>query len=231
MNLVLEAYRVSCEGKVGCLHQKLLFVICGLIFTYTYHLNISDVDFLYEIGFCRTILLSEHMPYFCFLLGTSSSKIILNKKLNLYLSHTFDNILLTLHTILSSCWFDHFCYEECTLRETWHSVTWSDIPQSECSRLRTPYCGEECTLMQTLYWHSIQDFFCIQTSYFQFHCSLLTIPFCLAEFPNICISCWLFGSGVGWRATLIGEKFVTPKAQRMEQQKRLKQKHTSILLI
>ena len=49
--------------------------------------------------FCRTILLSEYMPYFCLLLGTSSSKIILNKKLNLYLSHTFDNILSTLHTI------------------------------------------------------------------------------------------------------------------------------------
>ena len=39
------------------------------------------------------------MPYFCLLPGTSSSKIILNEKLNLYLSHTFDNILSTLHTI------------------------------------------------------------------------------------------------------------------------------------
>jgi len=39
------------------------------------------------------------MPYFCLLPGTSSSKIILNVKLNLYLSHTFDNILSTLHTI------------------------------------------------------------------------------------------------------------------------------------
>ena len=39
------------------------------------------------------------MPYFCLLPGTSSSKIILNEKLNFYLSHTFDNILSTLHTI------------------------------------------------------------------------------------------------------------------------------------
>ena len=99
MNLALEASLVSCEGRLGCLHQKLLIVICGTISTYTYHLNISDVDFLYETGFYCTILLSEYMPYFCLLPGTSSSKIILNKKLNLYLSHTFDNILSTLHTI------------------------------------------------------------------------------------------------------------------------------------
>ena len=59
----------------------------------TYHLNISVVDFLYETGFCKTILLSEYMPYFCLLPGTSSSKIILNEKLNFYLIHTFDNIL------------------------------------------------------------------------------------------------------------------------------------------
>ena len=39
------------------------------------------------------------MPYFCLLPGTSSSKIILNEKLNLYLNHTFDNILPTLNTI------------------------------------------------------------------------------------------------------------------------------------
>ena len=56
-------------------------------------------NFLYDTGFCRTILLSEYMPYFCLLPGKSSSKIILNEKLNLYLSHTFDNILSTLHTI------------------------------------------------------------------------------------------------------------------------------------
>ena len=99
MNLALEASLVSCEGKVGCLHQKLLIVICGPITTYTYHLNISEVDFLHETGFCMTILLSEYMPHFCLLPGTSSSKIILNEKLNLYLSHTFDNIMSTLHTI------------------------------------------------------------------------------------------------------------------------------------
>ena len=104
-------------------------------------------------------------------------------------------------------------------------------PQSQCSRLRITYYREEDTLMQTWYWRSIQDFFCIQTRYSEFHCSLLIIPFCLAEFPNICISCWLFGSSVGWRTTLIGKNFVTPKAQRKEQKKRLKQKHTSILLI
>ena len=116
MNLVLEAYRVSCEGKVGCLHQKLLIVICGPISTYTNHLNISDVYFLYDTGFYWTILLSEYMPYFCLLPGTSSSKIILNKKLNLYLSHTFDNILSTLHTIYLLA--DHFYYEECTFMQT-----------------------------------------------------------------------------------------------------------------
>ena len=99
MNLGLEASLVSCKGKVGCLHQKLLIVICGPISTYTYHLNISDVDFLYETRFYWTILLSKYMPYFCLLPGTSSAKIILNKKFNLYLSHTFDNILSTLHTI------------------------------------------------------------------------------------------------------------------------------------
>ena len=54
------------------------------------HLKIFVIDFLYETGFCRTILLSEYMPYFCLLPVTSSSKIILNEKLNLYLSHTFD---------------------------------------------------------------------------------------------------------------------------------------------
>ena len=51
------------------------------------------------MGFCETILLSEYMPYFCLLPGTSGAKIILNEKLNLYLSHTFDNIMSTLHTI------------------------------------------------------------------------------------------------------------------------------------
>ena len=64
MNFTWETSLVSCEGRLGCLHQKLLIVICGPISTYTYHLNISDVDFLHETGFCRTILLSEYMPYF-----------------------------------------------------------------------------------------------------------------------------------------------------------------------
>ena len=99
MNLALEASLVSCEGRLSCLHKNLLTVICRLISTYTFHLNVSDVDFLHETGFCRIILLSEYMPYFCLLPGTSSSKIILKENLNLYLSHTFDNILSTLHTI------------------------------------------------------------------------------------------------------------------------------------
>ena len=99
MNLALETPLVFCEGRLGCLHQKLLIVICGPISTYTYHLIIFAIDFLHETRFCRTILLSEYMPYFCLLPGTSSSKIILNEKLNLYLSHTFDNILSTLHNI------------------------------------------------------------------------------------------------------------------------------------
>ena len=31
MKLALEAFLVSCEGRLGCLHQKLLVVICGPI--------------------------------------------------------------------------------------------------------------------------------------------------------------------------------------------------------
>ena len=87
------------RGKTGLLTPKTSYCDTRTDFHIYNHLNISDVDFLYEIGFCRTILLSEYMPYFCLLQGTSSSKIILNEKLNLYLSHTFDNILSTLHTI------------------------------------------------------------------------------------------------------------------------------------
>ncbi len=199
MNLALEASLVSCEGRLGCLHQKLLIVICGPIPTYTYHLNIFDVDFLHEMGFCRTILLSEYMPYFCLLPGTSSSKIILNEKLNLYLSHTFDNILSTLQTI--------YLLADLIILLWW--------VHANANLILTVHPG--------FLFHSDETF--------QFHCSQQITPFCLAEFPNICISCWLFGSGVGWRATLIGEKFVTPKAQRKEQQKWVKQKHTSILLI
>lgn len=60
MILALDASLVACEGKVGCLHQKLLIVICGPITTYTYHLNISFVDFLYEMVFCRIILPPEY---------------------------------------------------------------------------------------------------------------------------------------------------------------------------
>ena len=139
------------------------------------------------------------MPYFCLLPGTSGSKIILNEKLNLYLSHIFDNILSTLHTIyllvdlIILLWWVH----------------------SNANLILTVHPG----------------FLLHPDKIFQFHYSQLIIPFCLAEFPNICISCWLLGSSVGWRATLTGEKLVTPKAQRKEQQKRQKQKHTSILII
>ena len=99
MNLALEASRVSCEGKIGLLTPEASYCDMRTDFHIYNHLNIFIIDFLYETGFCRTILLSEYMPYFDLLPGTSGSKIILNEKLNLYLSHTFDNILSTLHTI------------------------------------------------------------------------------------------------------------------------------------
>ena len=95
MNLALEASLVSCEGKIGLLSPKASYCDMRIDYHIYNHLNSFVIDFLYETGFCRTIL----MPYFCLLLGTSVSKIILNEKLNLYLSHTFDNILSTLHTI------------------------------------------------------------------------------------------------------------------------------------
>ena len=87
------------RGKIGLLTPEASYCDMRTDFHIYNHLNIFVIDFLYETGFCRTILLSEYMPYFCLLPGTSSSKIILNEKLNLYLSHTFDNILSTLHTI------------------------------------------------------------------------------------------------------------------------------------
>ena len=87
------------RGKIGLLTPEASYCDIRTDFHIYNHLNIFVIDFLYETGFCRTILLSEYMPYFCFLPGTSDSKIILNEKLNLYLSHTFDNILSTLHTI------------------------------------------------------------------------------------------------------------------------------------
>ena len=87
------------RGKIGLLTPEASYCDMRTDFHIYNHLNIFAIDFLHETGFCRTILLSEYMPYFCLLPGTSSSKIILNEKLNLYLSHTFDNILSTLHTI------------------------------------------------------------------------------------------------------------------------------------
>jgi len=103
------------RGKIGLLTPEASYCDMRTDFHIYNHLNIFVIDFLYETGFCRTILLSEYMPYFCLLPGTSGSKIILNEKLNLYLSHTFDNILSTLHTIYlladliisamkSACW-------------------------------------------------------------------------------------------------------------------------------
>ena len=71
MNLALEASRVSCEGRVGCLHQKLLIVICGPISTYITILIFWLLISCMKRGFA----------------GLSS-----------FLS-TFDNILSTLHTI------------------------------------------------------------------------------------------------------------------------------------
>ena len=87
------------RGKIGLLTPEASYCDMRTDFHICNHLNIFAIDFLHETGFCRTILLSEYMSYFCLLPSTSSSKIILNEKLNLYLSHTFDNILSTLHTI------------------------------------------------------------------------------------------------------------------------------------
>ena len=103
MNLALVASRVSCVGKLGCVHQKLLTVICGPISTYTYHLNISDVDFLYETGFYWTILLSEYWIHGTFLL---SSRYIgfqshLQRRINIciWIIPLTENISWILHTI------------------------------------------------------------------------------------------------------------------------------------
>ena len=105
--IVLRKIDESCLGNFpGILRGKIVFLTpeasyCDMRtdFHIYKHLKFFVIDFLYETGFWRTILLSEYMPYFCLLLGTSGSKIILNKRLNFYLSHTFDNILPTLHTI------------------------------------------------------------------------------------------------------------------------------------
>ena len=145
------------------------------------------------------------MAHSCFLPGISGFKIILNEE-----SKLASESYLWLRIYRRSCTQFIFLL-------IWSFLLWGvhaegDLTLSNMIRYPPIWMQSaensimlwECTLMQTLYWHSIQDFFCIQTSYVQFHCSLLTIPFYLAEFPNIYISCWLFGSGVGWRATLIG---------------------------
>ena len=49
----MEASLVACEGRLGCLRQKLLLVIYRLIATYAYHLNTFAVDYLYATGFAE----------------------------------------------------------------------------------------------------------------------------------------------------------------------------------
>ena len=82
----------------------------------------------------------------------------------------------------------------------------SVMKSAHWGKLDYPYCCKECPLMQTWYWLSIQDSFCIQTRYSKFHCSLLITSFHLSELPSIWIPYWFFRSGVGWRATLIRGK-------------------------
>ena len=99
MNLALEAFQVSCEGKLGCLHQKLLTVICWTISTYiTIWIFLLLISCMKQ-GFAGlSSFLSICHIFACFQVHRvpkSSS----TKNLNLYLSHTFDNILSTLHTI------------------------------------------------------------------------------------------------------------------------------------
>ena len=85
MNLALKSSLVVCEGKVGCLHQKLLIVICRPITTYVYHLNISAVAYLYESGFAglSSFLSIEYMAHSRLLPGILCFKIILNEESNL----------------------------------------------------------------------------------------------------------------------------------------------------
>ena len=130
------------------------------------------------------------------------------KNQNLHLSHTFDwEYTVDLAHNLSSHWFDHFCYEGCTLGVTWLPVLLWEV-----------HINANLIIIITI-------------RYFSFHCGRLRIPFCSAEFPNMCIPCWLFGSNVGWRASLMREKYVTPKARRKKQKKQQKQKNTCIQTI
>ena len=109
----------------------------------------------------------------------------------------------------------------------------SVVKSAHWGKLDYPYCCKECTLMQTWYWLSIQDSFCIQMRYSKFHCSLLITSFHLSELLSMWIPCWFFRSGVSWWATLMSGNNATPKAQRKKQKKRQKQqdKHTSIQII
>ena len=85
MNLALEASLVACEGRLGCLHRKLLIVICRPITTYIYHLNIFVVDYLHETGFAglSSFLSIEYMAHSYFLPGISCFIIILKEESNL----------------------------------------------------------------------------------------------------------------------------------------------------
>ena len=118
------------------------------------------------------------------------SKSSSTKNQTLYLNHTFVwNCTVGLANSLSSCWSDHFCHEECTLRQAWLSILLEGV-HANTNMIPTVHPG----------------FLSIQTRYSQFHCSLLITSFRLSELPSIWIPYWFFRSGVGWRATLIRGK-------------------------
>ena len=186
-------------GKSGLLTPETSYCDMRTDFHIYNHLKTFVIDILYETGFCRTILLSEYMPYFCLLPGTSGSKIILNEKLNLYLSHTFDNILSTLHTIYRRA--------DLIILLWWVHANANLI----------------LTVLPGFLLHSDEIF------QFSLQCTDKSILFSwVSKYMHFLLTLWV-------RCRLMSKfnrgKFVTPKAQRKKQKKRLKQKHTNILLI
>ena len=55
------------RGKIGLLTPEASYCDMRTDFHIYNHLKFFVIDFLYETGFCRTILLSEYKPYSCLL--------------------------------------------------------------------------------------------------------------------------------------------------------------------
>ena len=145
MNLALEASLVAWKERHGCLHQKLLLVIGGLNATYIYRLNISAVDYLYEMGFCWTILLSEYWIHGTFLLSSRyigfQSHPQQRDNICIWIIPLTENISSSLHILYllpdliiyamkGAHWgrlYYPYCCEKCILMQTWLSPSQSDI--------------------------------------------------------------------------------------------------------